>query len=296
MSGRESDYMLLDRLRQDCDYYLGNGNRHPKHLWAGDEKKQIEKMIELYNSFTEEEKPEWIDLDDIKDYAKEMNVPVIENSKMYDSEYGKVYCLENNMNKDGVEFALLQKDKKYIIACGVTIDDELNLSWKQSIFRDNLMSANAVYEKLALTPSKKIENTMEAFKDIEPFIFFSAVVEYEQDEAKTEITRNDLKTLDIIYDEFISNDEIHLLSEEVRDLEEDYNYNRIANDIREYLEEQGVDKIQISLDDIDEMIDDVIEESITDGTDPSSLIWIEGYLDGKVDEYLNNNEEEEDER
>lgn len=296
MSGRESDYMLLDRLRQDCDYYLGNGNRHTKHLWAGDEKKQIEKMIELYNSFTEEEKPEWISLDDIKNYAKQMNVPIIEQGNFYNSDLGKVFCLENNRNKEGIEYALLQKDNKYIIACGVNIDDKYKLSWWNGIYRDNLLSATVVYEKMALLQRQKIENTMEAFKDIEPFIFFSAVVEYEQDEAKTEITRNDLKTLDIIYDEFISNDEIHLLSEEVRDLEQNYDYNRIANDVREYLEDQGVDKIQISPDDIDEMVDDVIEESMNTGTDPSSLIWIDGYLDGKVDEYLENNEEEEDER
>ena len=29
------DYMLLDRLRSDCDYYLGNGGRLDKWLWAG---------------------------------------------------------------------------------------------------------------------------------------------------------------------------------------------------------------------------------------------------------------------
>ena len=37
-------YQLLDRLRSDCEYYLNYGNRHPKSLWAGDEKLQIEFM------------------------------------------------------------------------------------------------------------------------------------------------------------------------------------------------------------------------------------------------------------
>ena len=295
-NSKEYNYMLLDRLKQDCEYYLGNGNRHAKHLWAGDEKKQIEKMLELYNSFTEEKKPEWISLEDIKNYAKQMNVPVIEQGKVYDSDLGNVYCLENNRNKEGIEYALLQKDKKYIIACGVNIDENSKLSWWNGIYRDNLLSATVVYEKMALLQRQKIENTIEAFKDIEPFILFSSVIEHEQDEVKSEITGNDFKKLNLIYDKFISNDEIHLLSEEVRDLEENYNYNKIANDVREYLEDQGVDKIQISPEDIDEMVDDVIEESMNTGTDPSSLIWIDGYLDGKVDEYLENNEEEEDER
>ena len=41
-------YQLLDRLRSDCEYYLNYGNRHPKSLWAGDEKLQIEFMIKLH--------------------------------------------------------------------------------------------------------------------------------------------------------------------------------------------------------------------------------------------------------
>lgn len=295
-NSKEYNYMLLDRLKQDCEYYLGNGNRHAKHLWAGDEKKQIEKMLELYNSFTEEEKPEWISLEDIKNYAKQMNVSIIKQGNFYNSDLGKVFCLENNRNKEGIEYALLQKDNKYIIACGVNIDENSKLSWWNGIYRDNLLSATVVYEKMALLQRQKIENTIEAFKDIEPFILFSSVIEHEQDDSKVEIDDYDLKTLKIIYDEFISNDEMKLLSEEVKDLEENYNYHRIANDIREYLEDQGVDKIQISPDDIDEMVEDVIEESMNTGTDPSSLIWIDGYLDGKVDEYLENNEEEEDER
>ena len=138
-NSKEYNYMLLDRLKQDCEYYLGNGNRHAKHLWAGDEKKQIEKMLELYNSFTEEEKPEWISLEDIKNYAKQMNVSIIKQGNFYNSDLGKVFCLENNRNKEGIEYALLQKDNKYIIACGVNIDENSKLSWWNGIFRVNLM-------------------------------------------------------------------------------------------------------------------------------------------------------------
>lgn len=75
---KEYKYQLLDRLKQDCEYYLGYGNKNPRVLWAGDEKKQIDKMLELYNSFKDSEKPEWLNLDDIKNYAKELNVPIEE--------------------------------------------------------------------------------------------------------------------------------------------------------------------------------------------------------------------------
>ena len=59
-------YMMLDRLKTDCNYFLGNGNRNEKHLWAGDVDKQIKLMKDLYNSF--EEKPEWISMEDIENF------------------------------------------------------------------------------------------------------------------------------------------------------------------------------------------------------------------------------------
>lgn len=65
-------YMMLDRMRQDCDYYLGYGNRNAKQLWAGDEKAQIENMKALWNSFPEEDKPEWLTWEDILEYEKQM--------------------------------------------------------------------------------------------------------------------------------------------------------------------------------------------------------------------------------
>ena len=65
-------YMLLDRLRTDCDYYLGNGNRNPKHLWAGNEQHQIKSMKTLWNSFPGEDKPEWLTWDDILEFEKQM--------------------------------------------------------------------------------------------------------------------------------------------------------------------------------------------------------------------------------
>lgn len=69
-SQNEYDYMLLDRLKQDCEYFLGNGNRSEKHLWAGNVNDQIAKMKELYNKLPE--KPEWLSMEDIENYEKEM--------------------------------------------------------------------------------------------------------------------------------------------------------------------------------------------------------------------------------
>lgn len=85
----EYKYMLLDRLKQDCEYFLGNGNGNAEHsLWAKDIDKQIEKMKEIYNSFSEEEKPDWITLEDINNYEKRMK------------EYNKDVKTENLSDKD----------------------------------------------------------------------------------------------------------------------------------------------------------------------------------------------------
>lgn len=65
-------YRLLSRLKSDCEYYLNHGNRSQKSLWAGDEKKQIEIMIELHNSFPQNEKPVWLTMDQIKHYQSSM--------------------------------------------------------------------------------------------------------------------------------------------------------------------------------------------------------------------------------
>lgn len=66
-------YRLLSRLQQDCEYYLGAGNRSKKHLWALDEAAQIAKMKELYAGLPD--KPEWITQADIERYEKAMNSP-----------------------------------------------------------------------------------------------------------------------------------------------------------------------------------------------------------------------------
>ncbi len=68
--GEKWRYMLLDRLRLDCVYYLDNGNRHASHLWTHDERKQIDLMREVYASLPEP--PEWLTLEDIADFEKQM--------------------------------------------------------------------------------------------------------------------------------------------------------------------------------------------------------------------------------
>lgn len=68
-------YMLLDRLRQYCDYYLrivGSSNC----LLADSQKQQIQTMIDIWNSFPYGDKPEWLAMEQIKEFAQNMGVDI----------------------------------------------------------------------------------------------------------------------------------------------------------------------------------------------------------------------------
>lgn len=93
----EFNYKMLDRLKSDCDYFLGNGNRSEKHLWAGNCEAQIAKMREIYNSL--EEKPEWLSEEDIDNYEKEMcsKQDKVEEKRTLPENEKEI--LKNNMRK-----------------------------------------------------------------------------------------------------------------------------------------------------------------------------------------------------
>lgn len=68
----EFDYMMLSRLVQDCKYFLGNGNRYVGNLWGDTVDDHITEMKRLYNKFPDDMKPEWLSMEDIENYEKEM--------------------------------------------------------------------------------------------------------------------------------------------------------------------------------------------------------------------------------
>ena len=69
-------YQLLGRMEMDCDYHLGNGQIYGSHLWAGNERDQIELMKLIWISLPQ--KPEWLSWVQIEEYEKKMCTPTIE--------------------------------------------------------------------------------------------------------------------------------------------------------------------------------------------------------------------------
>lgn len=81
-----NNYMLLSRLISDCEFFIGHGNGNEKSLWANDVNEQYEKMKELYNSFSIEEKPIWTCSAKIEDLYEKMK-QIKESNNMIDKIY-----------------------------------------------------------------------------------------------------------------------------------------------------------------------------------------------------------------
>lgn len=68
----EYKYQMLSRLQCDCQYFLGNGNCHEKHLWANNLDNHILAMKMIYESFDKQDKPVWINNEMIDLYKDQM--------------------------------------------------------------------------------------------------------------------------------------------------------------------------------------------------------------------------------
>lgn len=66
-------YQMLNRLEMDCHYYLDAGQRQSKVLWAGNVEQQVELMYAIWNSFPENQKPEWLPKAEIEQLHTQMN-------------------------------------------------------------------------------------------------------------------------------------------------------------------------------------------------------------------------------
>lgn len=92
-------YAMLSRMISDCRYFLGNGNRAEKHLWAGNVEDQITLMKALYNSFKDNEKPEWTSMDEIEGLEKEMKNNNLNESAVDTSQEFFGHSLEDDIDE-----------------------------------------------------------------------------------------------------------------------------------------------------------------------------------------------------
>lgn len=66
------DYMMLDRMRVDCEYYDTAAHYNNSHVSTI--RQTIDRMKEIWNKFPEDLKPEWISYEQILGYEKKFGL------------------------------------------------------------------------------------------------------------------------------------------------------------------------------------------------------------------------------
>lgn len=113
-------YMLLDRLKADCKYFLGNSCQCAKHLYMGNVPDQIALMKALWNSLPE--KPEWLTMTQIEGFERCMLRPL---------DYEKIIDGILRSNRIFAEVYTESKtDKEIVIAAEISWGD-----WKHEHLR-----------------------------------------------------------------------------------------------------------------------------------------------------------------
>jgi hypothetical protein len=111
-------YRMLDRLRSDNDYFLGYGNRHEKHLWAGSVDEQINEMKRIWNGL--KVKPDWLSMEDILEYEKKMKSQYANGGEMGFPPKGEL------RNSDGFLLKYEKKNGEYEFYVYKPVTDDIS--------------------------------------------------------------------------------------------------------------------------------------------------------------------------
>lgn len=153
----EFRYMMLSRMKQDCDYYLGNGNRSTNHLWAGNEVDQIANMKAIWDTFEPDDKPEWLTLDELIDYSRKMGV-VIED----DPEW--VMYFRKNRDDDVVQYT--RKGANSMRPLLDILNAEKRLSEELDAIDQGIRSTVIIFDELyAMPDDDSAEALLQKYRD-----------------------------------------------------------------------------------------------------------------------------------
>lgn len=144
------DYQLLDRLKTDCDYILGEGGPGAvKYLHQGTIEDQIAKMRELYDDIPDNAKPEWLTPADIDRYERELEPIRLEKSYPHLADH-----LKTQDGEHGHKSVSDMKDA--LVASGMSAPEaEVELSSMNKTFRDQEETTRHVQVTGGLTLPKQ---------------------------------------------------------------------------------------------------------------------------------------------
>lgn len=114
--------------------------------------------------------------------------------------------------------ALLKSNKEYLVANGIKIHEGTGkISWDFGSYYNDLLSAKLKFNNLSLSKIDQINSLKSAFKETSHYILIPSIISYELDENSV-VNEEKLSQLEEVYDEYCSNDDMTLLSENIEDL------------------------------------------------------------------------------
>jgi hypothetical protein len=119
LNNQSFDYMLLNRLQIDNDYFLGAGNRHEKHLWAGSVDEQIKEMKAIWHKLRV--KPEWLSMEDILDYETKMKRQFSDGGSIEQQNYAMIKSNNKQIMHHSKELSDVLKKNKTIPAWALAL-------------------------------------------------------------------------------------------------------------------------------------------------------------------------------
>jgi len=176
--GGDFNYRLLGRLQSDCEYFLGNGGGSERSLWADTVEEQIAKMKELWNGLPKDGKPEWLSMEEIEKYEKDMLAMKsgVNEAKQVDTEISNLWIkkLDRDVNGNktisvgfpndiGTSIQLSSLRKAESVLRGITNMKEfgeLSDSDKQIVIKD-------VIEYVQKYGSKDMQSRLKLYEGIE---------------------------------------------------------------------------------------------------------------------------------
>lgn len=138
VSDNKFNYMMLSRLQSDNDYFLGYGNRSERNLWADNVDSHIAEMKRLWNILPEDGKPEWLSMEDILKYEKEMK-------KTYPEVGDKVIITTDSLGEKYKGMSGTINERKLLNdKYSIKLENGMDMAFSKDDFRHN--SINPIYK------------------------------------------------------------------------------------------------------------------------------------------------------
>lgn len=215
---------------------------------------------------------------------------------------GKEYMLDGNLNEkvyvieSREKYALMKYENQYVIGYKPEITKDNKIQWAQGHYYNSITLASLMFDEKTLEPIKVIESLKKNLNFLTPFIRFSAIVELETHNSRERtLNKWDYKKYEAVFDEYSNNDEMQLISEDIENMEEAFDFESIIEQIKSRLVDEDILPESVSEEELEKQANDVFDKAIEENDEPYNYIigLKDEYLDGFISDIKEREEEEE---